>query len=366
MKKRNGFFLLQLDLTDECNLQCVHCYHERRKTENVFSIPDFWESLLQQAVDLGDRLNKHVTIGLSGGEPLLFPKLQQLLDYANCIGSQNSQFSIALMTNGTLFTKEVSQKLNKFFPVLSVIQFSLEGASAPVHEFRRGSNSFNSTIAGIYNAVNLTPMKVVVNCTIAKDNLSEALELVQVCKNLNVNRIDFTRLMQSNKTNKNLARISSAEYRSLRKILYEIEQKLSKKNSSNERLLSINQGRPLAHLVAPDIAIEQYNLGKRNRLGAACSVGHASLSILSDGTVYGCRRLPIPIGHLCRNSLVEIWYNSNMLKKLRKRNLYIVGKCKNCFFFKNYPDICNGGAMCTSYAIYNDINKPDPYCWYQK
>ena len=46
--------------------------------------------------------------------------------------------------------------------------------------------------------------------------------------------------------------------------------------------------RPLFCLIAPDDV----------HVGAMCSVGINALTVLHDGTIYPCRRLPIPLGNI--------------------------------------------------------------------
>ena len=60
-----------------------------------------------------------------------------------------------------------------------------------------------------------------------------------------------------------------------------------------------------------------------------CAAGVSGLTILPDGTITPCRRLPIPLGNINRDSLREIWVTSPVLNRLRDRTAYR-GKCGAC------------------------------------
>jgi radical SAM protein with 4Fe4S-binding SPASM domain len=60
-----------------------------------------------------------------------------------------------------------------------------------------------------------------------------------------------------------------------------------------------------------------------------CAAGVSGLTILPDGTITPCRRLPIPIGNARTDSLREVWATSSVLNRLRDKSAY-KGKCKKC------------------------------------
>ena len=90
---------------------------------------------------------------------------------------------------------------------------------------------------------------------------------------------------------------------------------------------------------------------------SGCSLGVASLSVLSDGTVYACRRFESPIGKVPEQSLFDLFIMSKELNRLR--NLTRYKKCKNCPLLYR----CRGcGAV--SHGVSGDFFSPDPQCWH--
>jgi radical SAM protein with 4Fe4S-binding SPASM domain len=75
-----------------------------------------------------------------------------------------------------------------------------------------------------------------------------------------------------------------------------------------------------------------------------------------------CRRMPIPIGNIRRDSFREVWATSDVLNDLRDRSKY-KGKCGSCNKWAN----CRG-CRAIAYA-YSGIHgkgdhlAPDPQCF---
>ncbi len=90
--------------------------------------------------------------------------------------------------------------------------------------------------------------------------------------------------------------------------------------------------------------------------GARCVVGQDGLALMPDGTVFPCRRFPLPLGNLLKQSLAEIWKESSLLVDLRDKNK-LKGKCHNC-----RAKACFGcRAMC--FVLSGDPLAADPHCW---
>jgi radical SAM protein with 4Fe4S-binding SPASM domain len=93
-----------------------------------------------------------------------------------------------------------------------------------------------------------------------------------------------------------------------------------------------------------------------------CAAGVSGLTILPDGTVTPCRRLPLPIGNVRKDSLREIWASSETLNALRDKSRY-EGKCGEC---KKWS-VCRG---CRAIAFaFSEVNgkasylAEDPQCF---
>ena len=108
MKKFKKFYL---EITSVCNLACSFCPPTERQKQFI-SVEDF-SKRLDQIKPHTDYIYLHVK-----GEPLLHPKIDQLLDV-----SHEKGFKVNITTNGTLINKKREKLLNK--PALRQMNFSL-------------------------------------------------------------------------------------------------------------------------------------------------------------------------------------------------------------------------------------------------
>jgi MoaA/NifB/PqqE/SkfB family radical SAM enzyme len=83
LEERSNLKFLWLELTNRCNLQCVHCYSESspHSGERDLLTTQDYESIMSQAYALGCRMIQFI-----GGEPQLHPDFLHLLIKAKTIG----------------------------------------------------------------------------------------------------------------------------------------------------------------------------------------------------------------------------------------------------------------------------------------
>jgi MoaA/NifB/PqqE/SkfB family radical SAM enzyme len=99
------------------------------------------QAIVKEGRDLGYR-KLHIT----GGEPLLWKGLLEVLSYAESLEYK----SIFLNTNGTLIDQESARQLASFKNLK--ISISLEGRE-PLHDSIRGAGSYRQAITGIQHAL---------------------------------------------------------------------------------------------------------------------------------------------------------------------------------------------------------------------
>jgi MoaA/NifB/PqqE/SkfB family radical SAM enzyme len=165
--------------------------------------------------------------------------------------------------------------------------------------------------------------------------------LAELAEELKIHGLGFGRLVPVGRGAKMRDEMLSVE--ETRRVMMEIHrigEELRVKYSRDRKGPLLFERHPLSHLVAPREAIRHY-LGHDRKMGATCAVGISTLAILTDGTVLGCRRLPIPIGNVRETSLLEIWYGSRLLEEFRERNKHLKGTAmKNTrFFAQDHRDI---------------------------
>lgn len=127
---------LVLEITNQCNEKCRHCYHPLEKDKLLFlSDLDLLDSLLKEFGDLG-----FMFLTITGGEPLLNPYFEQI-----CKIAQKNRFIISIKTNGTLVTENTALFLQTLKP--KTVDISIYSADQEEHDFvTKISGSFEKSL----------------------------------------------------------------------------------------------------------------------------------------------------------------------------------------------------------------------------
>lgn len=322
-------FHVQLHLTDRCNLKCKHCYEGVRKKIDEWD----YEELLQVIEQLDDTFIKWQVdgeISLVGGEPVMWPHLAKILYF---LRNTKSFSRIAILTNGTVMNDELR---NAILDTKPAVQISIDGINEERHDYIRGEGNYKKAIESIKWYVE-HDIEVFVHYVISKNTVPITSEFIQFIDSLGVKQITFSRVVPMGASDQSVM-LSSQE----------MKETISSLNEYNDKLegasLKINTTRPLWAC-----------FGKNGR----CPVGIQTITILPDGTVLPCRRLPVPVGNIKTESLFSIWYNSDVLWNLRNRDKF--EKCGSC---KNLEKC--GGGRCIAYAVTGNYMGKDPQCWMEE
>jgi radical SAM protein with 4Fe4S-binding SPASM domain len=346
MSSDNPFdFLIQWHLTEKCNLKCLHCYQTGER-DNELSYREVDDTIKEitgtlESWSTAYGLDLSPSINITGGEPFLRKDLFEILSVL-----VNKGFEVFLLTNGILIDREKARRLCS--TGVKGVQVSIEGPE-DVHDSIRGRGSFSASITGIKNLVN-SGLEVTLNATVSQLNADHLVSMVGFASGLGVRRLGFSRLVPSGR-----GRSLTGEMLKIEAVrdLYENIFSIVPENG-----LEIVTGDPVATQFRDghgDAAGEEFPLG-------GCAAGVSGLTILPDGTVVPCRRLPVPLGNVRRDSLREIWSSSKTLNDLRTRSMY-KGKCGSCSKWAN----CRG---CRAIAYFHsmetgkgDILASDPQCF---
>jgi radical SAM protein with 4Fe4S-binding SPASM domain len=158
---------LELQITDRCNLKCHHCYlgegsHQDLSFEQIQRILKEFEEI------------QGLRLLLSGGEPLLHPRIWEVNDLL-----RGYEFRSVLLSNGTLITEEVAKKLH-----VHEVQVSLDGMKEG-HESLRGKGTFEKTLLSI-DHLQEANIRVSVATMIHQRNLSEFDQLASLIQSKHI------------------------------------------------------------------------------------------------------------------------------------------------------------------------------------
>ncbi|MDI6738613.1 MAG: radical SAM protein [Nanoarchaeota archaeon] len=338
MKK--PYFFMQWDATSRCNLNCLHCYHTKEERDNRYVLTDEEaKAMLDDFSKTLDRWGFQGGIHFSGGEPLTRRSIFDLAEYAS-----NRSLKLRMLSNGTLITKDIARKLKDIG--FNIIQVSIDGDRQTHNHLRNAPDAYERAIRGIGN-LSEQGIEPTAATTLTKTNSMQLEHIIQQAYEAGAARIGFSQLVPEG-SGKDLEMLSKEELFRTYMLLNELSQKYAGK-------IEILRSESLWCLFNEDTAYS--NMAKeRGILAGGCSIGMSGISVLSDGTVYPCRRLPIPLGNI-REGFANIFINNELLNKFRDIKNY---ECKEC----DKVTICRG-CRAVAYASTGNPFAKDPQCFYK-
>jgi MoaA/NifB/PqqE/SkfB family radical SAM enzyme len=131
MGPTGGKGILQLHPTRRCNLHCRHCYSESGPRVDAATPLPVLQRVVADAAVLG-----YTVVGISGGEPMLYKPLPELLRTAKQHG-----MSTTVTSNGILLTQ---RNLAALAGLVDVLAISLDGVPASHDRMRGDSRAFRT------------------------------------------------------------------------------------------------------------------------------------------------------------------------------------------------------------------------------
>jgi len=264
-----------------------------------------------------DQLNefKVFRLGITGGEPLLYTELIEVLSYAS-----SKQMIVTLNTNGYLMTDKFAKMLS--LSGIDHIHVSIDG-DKETHNFIRGNNKSYDRAVDAIKLLKKNKVKVEINYTVMKTNLHCFHYMMNLAQDLKV-KINIKRFIPTGRGAFNLENVLSApENSSLLKSVKEYADSL--------------------------YSLDYCFLNSELHLGN-CNLNNRSIiSIKENGDIYTCPYLQIPdlkLGNIYEDSIKNIYTNkisNHELINFSAKNLCL--ECQEC---KNF-EFCFGG--CRAHAL---------------
>lgn len=332
-KKR---LLLQWHITERCNAHCRHCYQGEHACSELpltqlLSILDQYKALLTQWRRLSrGHIGGHITI--TGGDPFIREDFPQLLEI---FARHQKWFTFAVLTNGMAIDGPTARFLKSLSP--RFVQVSLEGGPS-IHDHLRGEGNFDQTVAAIAQLV-CAGVPTLIAFTAHKGNFREFSEVAGVGRKLGVTRVWADRLIPLGR-----GRAMSQQTLGPNEV-WELFVRMDKERAKENGKTRIAMHRALQFMVAGGTPYR-------------CSAGDTLLTILANGDLAPCRRMPIVVGNAMRSDLADLYFGANLFRQLRDETR-ISAECTKC----KHALTCRGGSRCLAYAVHGDPFRADPGCW---
>ena len=348
------------ETTRACGLACRHC----RASAQPAPLPgqlDAEESLalLTQVAGFG---HPSPVLIATGGDVLMRPDLDALAVRAAELG-----LPLALAPSVTpLLTASRAAELRELG--VKVVSVSLDGATAARHESIRGvEGHFEATLRAI-RLLRAEGLAVQVNTLVMRENVEGLPTVAAIVREEGAVIWELFFLIRVGR-GQTLAELSPAENEDVCHFLVDasrygfvvrtVEAPFFRRVVSWRREDPEPRGTgPLYERLAGDL---------RNRLGEPIGMtkaqtkgtrdGKGIVFVAHDGDVYPAGFLPLVLGNVRRERLIDIYRDHPLLRAIRAG--HFTGRCGAC----EYRDLC-GGSRARAYAASGDPLGEDPACDY--
>ena len=200
-----------LKLTGACRFSCPFCCEPNRKQvlyhiENFFTIT----RILRQS---GTQ-----RLCFTGGDPLLYPNIVQLLQYTKSLGFYN-----LLLTSDGFLLKE---KYKELIPYLDAIRFSIQAIGCQHDEIVGKSGAFDA-IKEMVDILNQKSLPCYVATVVTSINKDRILDIAEWCVHNNVLQYYLFGLMRSGNGNAFINQEGEVSQSDIGNILFELNNKQS-------------------------------------------------------------------------------------------------------------------------------------------
>jgi radical SAM protein with 4Fe4S-binding SPASM domain len=324
-----------------CNLRCKHCLVSAGSSLKNELTTEETKKLVDEAVTLGVK-----RFYITGGEPFIKDGIFEIIKYI----TRQKKRELIILTNATLFDDKKIAALKKVYNPKMILQVSLEGPNAAIHDKLRGKGSFDKAVEGVKKliSIGITP---VVSTAISKFNENQIPATSRFLSKLGIKEHNVLWMHAKGRGAQNTNELSVSSSK--------IAQTMKKlKKSYKEQELILDNVESLKVRVRT----------KRGRKNDLCNNCYEKICVNSDGHVYPCASLngdkAFDSGSVRKSSLKDIWLNSKIMQKGRENTVHDKTGCNAC----DLKFFCGGG--CTSHSYYasevdtgkGSMKAQDPYC----
>ena len=300
---------VMLELTNQCNLWCRHCYIADRPPKSELTLAEY-RDVLDQLADEGT-----LFLTLTGGEPLIRPDFFEIASYA-----RRKEFALTIFSNGTLITPEVADRLRELCP--QRVEISILGGCASTHDgITQVGGSFDRAVRGAALLVE-RGVKVQLKTTWMRENIEESGQIHALTEEMGASFRGGTLIINR--------RDGSAETTNL--LVTEDQLRAMAQRSYDENPERVVPPDP------PRLTEEQ------QQFMIPCGTGQTSCRIDSYGNIHPCAAIDISLGSLREKRFSHIWHGSEELEKIRAIRVSDLAECSSCELYMRC-NRCPGQVM---------------------
>lgn len=318
---------LFFELTDKCNLNCLHCGSSCKSGNSTILLIEAVEKTLDSVAAAYDPAQ--ILVCITGGEPFLHPDLTKIIAMAHEQG-----FLVGITTNGTLITKENAEAIVQ--AGLDSIAVSIDGIGPDHDVFRNGTGSFEHAARGI-RYLKQAGIKPQIITVVHRNNISHLEQMFSYFQNLGIRSWRIVNVEPIGRAVENNLLLSGSE---LKRLLDFIREKRFDRNCD----MHVTYG--CSHFLGFDYEHELRDFYFQ------CGAGLQIASVMANGEIGACldiERLPELIqGNIYKDDFVDVW--ENRFRVFRQDRVAGSSKCRNC----ESRSVCMGDSAHTWDFISNE------------
>ena len=141
---------INVDVTEICNLACIHCPHPQFKESQYYSAsllsPELNQKMVDEVREHGQNCTQYIRY-TSEGEPLTNPHIFQMIKYA----THHSNVTVTLTSNGTLMNDKRIEKL--LATGIDIVDISIDAFSPEIYAKIRVNGNLKITRSNVINLI---------------------------------------------------------------------------------------------------------------------------------------------------------------------------------------------------------------------
>ncbi len=322
---------ITIELLQRCYQNCKYCSSNSNRVQNIMLPFEKIIEIIDDFTILGGKI-----VELSGGEPLDYPYLSEVINYL-----KNKDIQIHFFTCCYHLKNEIDWDL---IQKVDRVYVNLQAPNSELHDFLTNNpGSFDNVTdfikkskeRGKWIGTHIIPLPY---------NIGEFDEYVELAKKMKLDNISLLRYVVQGRGSSSL-KLSSEEILQLHSLITKY---------SKEKSIEVKYGCPLDF---------QFIYSRKQQV-KPCLSGIERCVIRPNGNIIPCPAFKdtpsFVAGNIHERSLLDTWNNSELFNELRNFNENrLEGICEKCSFLSLCKGRCHAQRIHTHDNLYLG---PDPYC----
>jgi len=335
-------FLVALNLTRRCNLNCAHCYLDAGTRESDDS-GELTTAEVKRLLDDIRLLSDETMVVFTGGEPLLRADLTELVAYATGLG-----LMVVLGTNGMGLNDRRAAALKD--AGLQGAGISVDSLDARFHDDFRGLPGSWVRAQAAIDACRRNDLRFQIHFSVTDDNAHELDDMISYARDVGAFVLNIFFLVCTGRGER-ATNISAESYD---RVMRRVTKAARQETDIMIRAKCAPHFKRMAWELDPDWPITSahgYEAG-------GCLAGTRYCRVTPDGGVTACPYMEEKVGSIRESDFATIWRDAPQFQALRQPVLE--GRCGAC----EYAKIC-GGCRARPFARDGALMGEDFLCAYQ-